>query len=279
MILGALVALAIAFVIAMRIGSRQQQRTLAAGLDRLIRAGAERRANIQFRSLGLESVPAPVARYLRLALPSPIHVQQVRMQQVGALRVDVNSERWRPFEAEHVVVPAATGFVWNARIRIAPLIHVRVRDTLVDGRGAGRVSLLSSFTVAEDAGTPRMNFSSLHRYLAEAVWYPMALLPSPQLAWTEIDEKTALATLTTHGVTVSLEFRFASGGEVAGIYSPGRWGTSPGRYPLLEWEGHFRDYREREGIVVPSEGDVGWHVDKQWHAVWKGRITSFELHN
>jgi hypothetical protein len=33
----------------------------------------------------------------------------------------------------------------------------------------------------------------------------------------------------------------------------------------------------RDGIVVPSEGDVGWYVGNEWHAVWKGRITRFEL--
>ena len=34
---------------------------------------------------------------------------------------------------------------------INPLLHVRVRDSLVEGRGSGQVSLLSAFTVAADA--------------------------------------------------------------------------------------------------------------------------------
>jgi hypothetical protein len=181
------------------------------------------------------------------------------------------------FEAEHIVVPPATGFVWNARVRAAPLIHVRVRDALVQGTGSGHVSLLSAFTVSADADTPEMNSGSLHRYLAEAVWYPTALLPSATLRWTEIDATRSLATLTSHGVTVSLEFRFAETGEVTGIYTPGRWGTFPGGYRQVPWEGHFRDYRTRDGIFVPTEGDVGWYVDKEWHAVWKGSITAFEL--
>jgi hypothetical protein len=121
-----------------------------------------------------------------------------------------------------------------------------------------------------------MNSGSLHRYLAEAVWYPTALLPGPKLKWTEIDATRALATLTDHGVTVSLEFRFAGTGEVTGIYTPGRWGTFPGGYRQVPWEGHFRDYRERDGIVVPAEGDVGWYIDGEWRAVWKGTVTAFD---
>ena len=68
--------------------------------------------------------------------------------------------------------------MWNARVEVAPLLHVRVCDALVEGRGSGHVSLLSAFTVSSDSGTPEMNAGSLHRYLAEAVWYPVALLPS-----------------------------------------------------------------------------------------------------
>ena len=51
------------------------------------------------------------------------------------------------------------------------------------------------------------------------------LLPSAALRWSAIDENTALATVTDNGVTVSLEFRFDDAGEVAGIYTPARWGT------------------------------------------------------
>jgi hypothetical protein len=180
------------------------------------------------------------------------------------------------FEADHVIAPGLTGFVWNARVRVAPLLHVRVRDSLVEGRGSGQVSLLSAFTVAEDAGTLEMNSGSLHRYLAEAVWYPTALLPSAKLQWSAIDTNGALATLTDHGMSVSLEFRFSDTGEVTGIYTPARWGSFDGGYKQVPWEGHFGRYEERMGLFVPMEGEVGWYFDNEWQAVWKGRITAFD---
>ena len=223
------------------------------------------------------AVPEPVARYLRLALRSTREIQEVRISQTGTLRTAVDSNRWMPFEAEHLVIPSATSFEWNARVRLAPLLHVRVRDALADGRGSGQVSLLSLFTVSSAAGTLEMNSGSLHRYLAEAVWYPTALLPSEKLYWIGIDARRALATLTDHHVTVSLEFRFADSGEVTGIYTPGRWGKFADGYRQVAWEGHFRDYRERDGILVPSEGDVGWYLKNEWRPVWKGTITSFQL--
>jgi hypothetical protein len=83
--------------------------------------------------------------------------------------------------------------------------------------------------------------------------------------------------LSDHGVVVSLEFRFADTGEVAGIYTPHRWGKFGRGYRQVPWEGHFRNYRERDGVIVPTEGDVGWYVDDEWQAVWRGTVTAFEL--
>ena len=259
---------------ALWIGTRRQQTALTTELDRLIRAD---NAALTAADQPLENVPAPVSRYLRWALRTTTTIQQVRIEQVGTLRTNVLSERWMPFEAEHTVRPPAAGFLWDARVAIAPMLHVRVRDAFINGRGSGQVSLLSAFVVGRDADTPEMNSGSLHRYLAEAVWYPTALLPGPNLRWSEIDEDRALATLTIADVSVSLEFRFAEGGEVTGIYTPARWGTFAEGYRQLPWEGHFRDYRERHGIVVPTRGEVGWYLDDRWRAVWKGRITAFEM--
>ena len=266
-----------ALIIAVWIGARHQQRTLSDQIDRLIRSG---RADSDAAAPGpdrLDTVPAVVSRYLRLALGTTQQIQEVRITQTGTLRTDVRAERWMPFEAEHIVVPPAAGFVWNARVRISPLVYVRVRDALIDGEGSGQVSLFSAFTVSAAANTPEMNSGSLHRYLAEAVWYPTALLPGPHLRWTGIDATRALATLTDHGISVSLEFRFGNAGEVTGIYTPGRWGTFPDGYKQVPWEGYFRGYQERDGVHVPTEGEVGWYVDNAWHSVWKGTVTGFQL--
>ena len=104
-----------------------------------------------------------------------------------------------------------------------------------------------------------MNLGALHRFLAEAVWYPTALLPSLKLRWRAIDDRTANATLTDDGSAVSLDFRFSPSGEVASIYTPARWGTFDGGYKQVPWEGHFRRYARRDGMLVPSEGEVGWY--------------------
>lgn len=225
-----------------------------------------------------DALPPPVRRYLDLALPQAPHApSRVRLQQQGVLRTGTDSHRWMKFDATQLVSPDAVGFAWNAKVRAAPFIHLRVIDSLADGRGAGRVLLLSLLPVARDGGTAEMNSGALHRFLAEAVWYPWALLPSERLRWSPIDAQRALATLTSHGTTVSLEFRFSPSGEVSGIYTPGRWGSFAGRYQQRAWEGRFFDYERRNGMLAPLRGEVGWYDGGALGLVWKGRITDISF--
>ncbi len=263
----------VGLALALWLGSRSQQRALSQLAESLVRVSSPWDA-AQVNLNDLIGLPAPVARYFTRVLQQeqPI-IQLARFTQVGTLRTDAKGDRWLKFEARQIVVPPAIGFLWDARVAMAPLLHVRVRDALIAGKGSGQVGLLSAFTVAAAGGSLEMNSGVLHRYLAEAVWYPTALLPSANLRWSAIDDNTALATLTDNGVTVSLEFRFSTVGEVVSIYTPARWGTFDGGYKQAPWEGHFRNYVNRDGILVPSEGEVGWYLKDEWRSVWKGTIT------
>ncbi len=99
---------------------------------------------------------------------------------------------------------------------------------------------MSAITLAHDEDIRELNSGDLHRYLAEAVWYPTALLPDTGVKWSEVDDNTAIAILTDSGITVSLEFRFNHVGEVTGIYTPKRSGRFNGEYELHPWKEHFR---------------------------------------
>jgi hypothetical protein len=264
---------AVAAGAAVWIAGRQQQRIASSFEQRLARMSTLPPST----ELARRGAPAPVERYLRWALPEGAELATVRLQQEGSLRTDVHSGRWMRFTATHIATASIPGFFWNARVTVAPLIHVRIFDTFVDGTGSGRVSLLSAIPMSKDEGTSEMNSGSLHRYLAEAPWYPTALRPSDGLTWTAIDATRALATLRDHEISVSLEFRFDESGAITAIYTPGRWGSFANGYHQLPWEGHFRDYVRHQGIAIPTNADVGWYVDGPWQPVWKGHVEGFEV--
>lgn len=218
-------------------------------------------------------LPPPVARYLQRALgDAPRRIRVARLSQSGELRTGVKARSWTDFSAEQLVVPGAPGFLWNARVAMPLGAHVRVLDSYVGGVGAGRVSVMSAMASTAEAAAPELNSGALHRYLAEAVWYPSALLPQAGVRWSPISEHAAMATLEDRGTTVELEFRFDEAGDVVAIYSPGRWGRFDGGYRQVAWEGHFKDHRVVDGVRVPGYGEVGWYEGKTWQPVWRGRL-------
>lgn len=247
-----------------------------AGTSRLVEAlcstGRERGID-RVSYAALSELPAPVERYFALVLrDGQALIRQADLRQSGELRTQPEASRWSAFTARHLVRPLSPGFVWNARVDMPLGTHVRVIDSYVGGTGSGRVSLLSSVRLGMEAGTAELNAGALHRYLAESVWFPTALLPQSGVNWTAIDESTALATLTDRSTRVSLEFRFHDSGEVAAIYTPARWARTRTGYESLPWEGHFGEYREHAGMRIPFYGEVGWYLDGRLQLVWKGRI-------
>jgi hypothetical protein len=221
-------------------------------------------------------LPTPVAQYFRRVLRDgqPL-IKTARFTQAGQLRTSLRSERWMPFTATQTVHPQSVSFVWDAKVRVIPFLHVDVRDAYVSNEAHAVVRLMSFFTVADDRGGAKLNEGELYRFLAEGFWFPTAWLPRDGLVWSAIDDGKALVTLTHAGITVSIEVRFNHRAEVTSIYAKGRPFKRPdGGFDVLPWEGRVYRYEERDGIQVPIEADVGWYVNGIWTPVWRGAMTS-----
>jgi hypothetical protein len=252
---------------------RAREASRALRMAAVLSGSASRPAGGAVDFASFSRLPPPVARYFRHVLTDGQGlIRTAGLEQSGVLRTGTGAARWLPFTANHLAVPTAVGFVWNARVKMPLAAHVRVLDSYTGGKGSARVTLLSAFAVATESGAPELNSGALHRYLAEAVWFPTALLPQSGVVWSPMDDRSALATLAHRGTTVSLEFRFNEAGEVSGVYSPGRFGKFHGEYAKAPWEGRFRDYRVRAGMRIPLYGEVGWHENSVLELVWKGHI-------
>jgi hypothetical protein len=221
------------------------------------------------------TLPAPVVRYLARALGErPVAIARASIDQQGELRTSVTASRWLQFAAQEVVRPADAAFCWDARVRVAPGVRVRVRDAYENGEGRGRVDLWSVIPVAHERGGANSSLGALLRFLAEAPWYPTVLLPSPSLTWSAIDPDRALATLSDHGRTAQATFRFDAAGDVIGVYTQVRPYRTRGGYRQLPWEGRFFDHAVRQGVRIPHGAEVGWIEEGAWQCVWRGRITA-----
>jgi hypothetical protein len=222
----------------------------------------------------LASLPAPVGRYLRAVIRTgqPIP-RRVRIDWVGDFLVRP-PDGWGAFTATQAVSTRPGGFVWDARMRMGPGMSVRVRDSFVHGQGSMRASVLGLFTVVAVEGTPGIATAALQRWLAEAAWYPTALLPSQGTEWTPLDETSARATVRVEGVTASIDYHFGADGLVERVYTAARGRDVNGVSVPTPWEGRLRAWGEREGVRVPLAGEVAWLLPEGRQAYWRGRLVA-----
>jgi len=220
-------------------------------------------------------LPAPVVRYFAFALtPGVPLVQRADVHWTGEFLVQP-SGAWSPFTADEVFVVHPPGFVWNASIRMAPLVATDVRDSYAQGAGRIRGKVAALYSVVDDGDTPEMATAALQRYLAECLWLPTALLPSAGVRWTPIDDSTARATLADHAVTAVVQFHFGADGAVTRI-SALRYRSTGGTMVPTRWVGTIGSYHREHGMMVPASAEVEWELPEGRSPYWRGQAVSVE---
>lgn len=241
-------------------------RALVARLERTARTAA---GPGRFDPAALDSLPAPVARFLRLrARDHGRHPISARFQQDGHFRMGESEDTWRPFTAEQTFRLYPPGFVWDARIRMAPGVTVDVRDSYVDGEARTHAAVLGLIPVL-DARGPEVAESALQRFLAEAMWFPERLRPGAGLSWKAIDDSTARATLEDSGHTVSLEFVFDDSSRIRAVRTDARLREVDGRFVPTPWDARVLDHTGSGQPVI----EVAWTIDGARRPYWRGRVT------
>lgn len=236
--------------------------------------GAFNPQSTRFNGADLEGLPQPVARYFNAVLRNEQPgVRRARLKQHGHFLLRSTPDDWRPFAATQDIVTNPAGFVWDARIRMGPGLNVHVRDSLVDGVGSMLAALLGLVPLVAVKGRPEIAAGALHRYLAESVWFPTALLPSHGVIWTALNDSSARASLSVGATTVSLDFHFGADRLVHRVFTSARARQVESRFVLTPWQGRFTDYEERGGMFIPTVAEVEWLLPEGSQLYWRGRIT------
>jgi len=221
-----------------------------------------------------ESLPSPVQRYLRAALtPEQAHIAAVEIETVGSFNTAEEKDSWKPFRARQRAVMHQPGFVWDGTVRLFPGVNMRIHDAYIAGEGALRPSLIGLVDVANMSGAGEIARGELMRFIAEAPWYPTALLPDQGVEWQPVDDYTAIATLQDHGFKVMLTFHFSADGMIASIRSEARGRVVGGQMVPTPWEGRWWDYAAQNGIRVPRHGEVAWILPTGPKSYRRGRVT------
>ena len=162
-----------------------------------------------------------------------------------------------------------------------PGIPVHIHDSYIAGQGILRGAVLGLIPVVNMADTPELARGELMRFFAEAAWYPTALLPSQGVRWEALDESSAKATITDDKIALTLTFSFSDEGVINTVHAKSRERVVDGKTVVAPWLGRFWSYALRDGMLVPTQGEVAWLLAQGQKPYWRGTTTSisFEFAN
>jgi hypothetical protein len=219
-------------------------------------------------------VPAIVQSFAHRAVSESAVPNTVRLRQCGEMRA-LPGDPWRPLTADQVISVHEPGFVWRARMQMAPFLYAHILDSYLAGEGLLEVRLFGSLRIARAAG-PQISRGELMRYLAELAWAPHAMRQNPYLSWREIDATTVEVSAESVGGPARVRLVFENG-DIVRIEADDRPRSVGSCMVPTRWRGRFFDYREIDGCRIPTRAVVSWLSDEGSFDCWRGKVTGFTM--
>lgn len=214
----------------------------------------------------LSVLPTPVQKWLSYSgVVGKEKINNVYLKQTGAMKLNPNQKGWIGSEAEQSFNTIEPQFIWQVKTSIYGLPVVG-RDDYSGGKGRMLIKLAGLLPVANLSDQPKLNESTMQRYLGEIVWFPSAAL-SPFISWETVDDHSARATMEYGGISGTALFYFNEQGEPLKVVIP-RYRDINDDEPT-DWVaeikaiGEFGDIRvpvKVEASWLPEEGKFTWYI-------------------
>lgn len=206
----------------------------------------------------LVHLPAPAARYLRLAgVVGQPRVSSYRVRLRGRIRSALDST-WMSFESDqvNVVHPPSRRFLMRARMYGLP---VQAFHRLVDAHATMHVKAVGLVTVAQASGDA-MDRSEAVTLLNDMCLMAPGTLVDPAVRWEAVDATKARAWFTLGGNTVAATLVFGDDGMLADFVSDDRSQLAPdGTIRPLRFSTPVRGARQFGPLRLAAGGEGRWH--------------------
>lgn len=218
------------------------------------------------------SLPIVWQRFLERAVPHPPSgAHGTMITQHG--EISLQPGKWSPFTAEQTFEATRCGFVWHARVKMAPLVTAVVEDAYVDGHGHLEAKVFGFLRVAKGEPGVELDRGELIRYLGELAWNPLALLHNPELRFATAP--SGKPRIWAHDEASHVDCTFDDAGDLVAIETTTRAKGTSGTSAPTPWSGRFLRHAELGGVRVPVEAEVSWDPPSGRELYWRGHIDSF----
>lgn len=210
----------------------------------------------------VESLPGLVQSYLRRVLDiDRVFDDCVKVSQVGEFRLGDESS-WFPLESVSHVLTSELGFIWKASLNPGSRFTIFARDKLVDGQGFMLMKPAYSRDM-EDRTGPEITTSMLVRYLSEIPWFPSSIVNNRELEWIGEENNSVRVSTKVDDIRASGVFEFDEDGRIVKFSTTERFQETEEGFTRVPWTLRYSDYKEFDGVEVPSEIEAAWTIDKK----------------
>ncbi|KAL7465232.1 hypothetical protein ACHAXS_005562 [Conticribra weissflogii] len=250
----------------------------------------------------IAKLPEVVQKYISEALFLPMHnkgvvdydderiipmARSLRINQEGSFLLN---NKWIPFTAtqEFSTCHGHPGFVWDAVMK--SFLPINVRDAYINGVGMMKAQLPGGIPVMNMKDREDLNLGELMRWMAEAVLFPMALIPKVEnegngknrtvLKWLASEEGSddcAAVEIQDRNTVAKVHFHFDPTTHMITKIHAMRPRVVDGVSENVYWEGSFYEYEVHGGLLVPTRMEVGWQVkpDEPVELYFRGKNSNF----
>lgn len=229
-------------------------------------AQSENISNKTFSYSQLHGLPGPVQRYFKHVMKEgQPYISYVRLRHNGQFKTGPKKD-WINIDGEQYFTTANPGFIWKGSTTM-----FTARDMYILNKGRLVVSLFSLFNIAGGHGE-KYDQGELLRWLGESVWFPTNLLPNENLRWVPVNNQTAQLTFKHNGLSLSYLVTFNNIGEITQLQTKRYMGETD----LETWVGKVSDYKELNGIVVPSKIEAIYKLEKGDYSYARFNVKKIE---
>ncbi len=158
------------------------------------------------------------------------------------------------------------GYIWKGATTM-----FTARDMYIADKGRLMVSVFSLINIVDGKGG-QYNQGELLRWLAEGIWFPTNLLPGEQLQWFPIDAQTAKFTFSYNDLSLFYIVTFNDNGEIKQLETK----RYMNKEKLETWIGKLTNYKEINGIIVPTTIEAIWRLEKGDFSYAKFNVKKIE---
>lgn len=219
----------------------------------------------------IKHLPGNVQRWLiRSGIVGRKRNSYVYIEQKGEMRLDEKSNKWIFASSKQFAGINMPAFVWQVKAAFIPFVNVYGMDSFVDGVGSFEMRLFNLVKMAREEDTVKVNQSSFARYLLEIPWYPQAAL-NKNMKWEEIDKYTARLMMSNRGIVGQVYVYFNKDYDVIKT-STMRYKDTDEEGKLLECIGESKEFKDFDGIRIPSEIHISWILPQGDFTWYKLRV-------